>query len=377
MSELHIPNLTIKGFRGIKELSIGSLGRVNLITGKNNTGKSSILEALRLYAEDALSSTIYDILEFREEYVRGADPEGYVFNPVTMFHVSALFHGFPQLSETIDPIVVSTHGKLGNKWMKLGVRWFEEEIDSEGDTKLIPIGQEEESEELEELEGIPALTVETDRNRRLYRLERLAARPGRVITRSAEGPRMPCLLVSSHRNPATNALGPLWDDVTLKPGEKMAIEALQIIEPRITDVRVIGGEGRNGARKVIVGTRHMNRPVPLRSFGDGLNHLFTIILSLANARDGILLVDEFENGLHHSVQEDAWRLIFRIAPMVNAQVFATTHSNDAVKAFVEAARESPEEGTLVKLTLRGENLFATSFSEGQLATITGDQIEVR
>ena len=48
MSDLHFPNLTIKGFRGIRELTIPQLGRVNLITGKNNTGKSSVLEALRI-----------------------------------------------------------------------------------------------------------------------------------------------------------------------------------------------------------------------------------------------------------------------------------------------------------------------------------------
>ena len=67
MSELHYPDLTIKGFRVLRDLTIGPLGRVNLITGKNNTGKSSVLEALRLHAQNAAPATITSILKFREE----------------------------------------------------------------------------------------------------------------------------------------------------------------------------------------------------------------------------------------------------------------------------------------------------------------------
>ena len=175
----------------------------------------------------------------------------------------------------------------------------------------------------------------------------------------------------------TSTLVGLLDNIALTAAEQDAIAALQIIEPRITDVRAVGGDGLSRMRTVIVGTTHLDRPIPLRSFGDGMNHFFAIILALLNARGGLLLVDEFENGLHYSVQGDAWRLVFRLAQELNVQVFATSHSKDAVEAFVEVARESPEEGILVKLTRRGENLFATSFGEGQLATITSDQIEVR
>ena len=67
----------------------------------------------------------------------------------------------------------------------------------------------------------------------------------------------------------------------------------------------------------------------------------TIVLSLVNARGGVLLIDEFENGLHYSVQLDAWRMIFNLAQSLNVQVFATTHSWDAVESFQTAAAEAP------------------------------------
>ena len=69
----------------------------------------------------------------------------------------------------------------------------------------------------------------------------------------------------------------------------------------------------------------------------GLNRLFGIILSLVNAKDGLLLIDEVENGMHHSVQLDLWRVIFRLSRQLNIQVFATSHSWDSVEAFQKAA----------------------------------------
>ena len=371
MSELHIPDLTIKGFRGIQELSIGSLGRVNLITGKNNTGKSSVLEALRLYAHNAAPVAIDSILAFREEYVRGADEDEGSADPESVFHVSALFHGFPRLTEQFASIVIETGGKSDLKKLDLHIDWYVEDRTSEGSIRLVP----QKTTFLETTEAVPVLIVTTERRHRVYRLERL--RNYARLRGDLEERRMPCRMVSPYGGQATNALGALLDDIALTPLERDAVEALRIIDPRIADVRMVGPDGPSRSRAAIVRANHIARPVPLRSFGDGVNHLFAIVLSLVNAAEGLLLIDEFENGLHHSVQLDAWRLIFRLAKELNVQVFATSHSKDAVEAFEEVARESPEEGIVVKLTRRGENLFATPFDEGQLTTIVGDQIEVR
>ena len=62
----HLPSLSIRGFRGITDLSIPRLARVTLITGMNNTGKTSILEAVRMFTEEATPEVIRELLEFRE-----------------------------------------------------------------------------------------------------------------------------------------------------------------------------------------------------------------------------------------------------------------------------------------------------------------------
>ena len=63
-----IESIKLERFRAFRGLSVDGLGRVNLITGKNNTGKSSLLEGLRVVETDAAIETLRDMLRYREEY---------------------------------------------------------------------------------------------------------------------------------------------------------------------------------------------------------------------------------------------------------------------------------------------------------------------
>ena len=369
-----IESITLERFRVFRELTIRGLGRVNLITGKNNTGKSSVLEGLRLLASTAAPDVIYDILRRREENIEGAEEEGHPADPDSSFYVSGLFHNFPLFSENPKPIAISTSSRSSPMSMTMRLGWRSEERDSEGEYQLIPLDKLEP-------DGIAVLIVETQDLPKVYPLERFGRYPhsSRPIRRSrfepSNGTQMSCIFVSSYGGEDTGTLGPLWDKIVLSDREKNVVEALRIIDPQISAVSMIGSARRNPTP--IVRTNNIERPLPLRSFGDGLNRLFGIILSLVNARGGLLLVDEFENGLHHTVQLDVWRTIFRLAQTLDIQVFATSHSWDAVEAFQEAAAEAPEEGVLIRLARRGEDIIPTVLSEDELAIATRDEIEVR
>jgi AAA15 family ATPase/GTPase len=103
-----------------------------------------------------------------------------------------------------------------------------------------------------------------------------------------------------------------------------------------------------------------------------------ISLALVNAKDGILLIDEFENGLHYSVLPGLWRLVFHIANHLNVQVFATTHSWDCIEAFQQAVHEVAEsEGLLIRLESKKGKIVTTLFDERKLEIATREQIGVR
>ena len=146
----------------------------------------------------------------------------------------------------------------------------------------------------------------------------------------------------------------------------------------LQDISVIGDLNAKRRRFPIVKVTGIAEPLPIRSLGDGMQRLLGIALALVNARDGLLLIDEIENGLHYLTQPDLWRLIFQLARDLNVQVFATTHSWDCIEAFQEAAQEDvQEEGVLIGLEYKKGAVGATLFTEQKLAAVTRAQIEVR
>ncbi len=373
--KLAISKLSISNFRTFKGLTIGGLGRVNLITGRNNTGKSSVLEAIRILTSDGSQFVLDDILRKREEYSVEANYTERLADGERLFEMSALFSGFPNLSSKLAPIEISSCGAVESMLVKLMVRWFIEEQNADGSRNLVQC--DESANGLDESQ--PMLVVETCSNG----IQAAAGRARRIIRprrqfRSdiRDDSKMPTIYVSPYGGEGTASLSILWDKIALSDLEQYVVEALRIISPDITAVSMVGGGGRQ-ARTAIVKASNLPHPVPLRSYGDGLNRLFGIVLSLVNVKDGILLIDEFENGMHHTVQLAAWRVIFKLAELLNIQVFATSHSWDCIEAFQQAASETPEEGVLVRLSRKDDDIIPTVFGEDELAIITRDRIEVR
>jgi hypothetical protein len=91
MSALTLPSFEVQGFRAFKDLRIERLGRVNLIVGKNNVGKTSLLEAVQLYAEQGYPPRIWELLSERDQVTysrafRSADTEELLSALRHLFH---------------------------------------------------------------------------------------------------------------------------------------------------------------------------------------------------------------------------------------------------------------------------------------------------
>jgi hypothetical protein len=375
-----IASLSIERFRSLQQLKVEGLGRVNLVTGRNNTGKSSILEALRILASDASPSVLSRILRYREEDTGETEEAVSPVDTESLAQLGSLFTGFPQISETRAPIVLAANGGMASMQLTISLGWFSEQREPDGSRRLVPQQPQLPLESLSpETELMPALVMDSSATKRILSLDYLKRFSRGRIYRSdlPEEPRMPCIFVSPYGGERTANLGPLWDKIALSDREKDVVEALKIIAPDIEAVSMVGSEGQRQLRTAIVRSSGFPRPVPLRSFGDGLNRLFGIVLSLVNAKDGFLLIDEFENGMHHTVQLDVWQGIFRLSRLLNVQVFATSHSWDAVEAFQKAAAQHRDEGLLIRLSKKGNAVIPTLFREDELAVATRDGIEVR
>ena len=385
-------NLRIKNFRMLEDLEIPKLGRVNLIVGKNNSGKSTLLEALRIYAGNANQNLLREILLGHDE---SFDLDGDAINESSEGSWFSLKNLFPnrELPDSIEKsIIISTGNKEILKVEFLLYR-INEELDTDEDGITIGtirrrvVVQLSEIESLEEgSEIIPAVRI-TQQSGRINWIDLPSGirRPS-MTSRSFEyTSSVNCSFVSTEFF-SPDILAKLWDKITLSEYEKIVLSALKIIDNNVERLAFVEDRSRYSSRDLsrlsIVKMKNSDSRIPLNSMGDGMSRILQLVLSVFPAKDGILLIDEFENGLHYSVQEEVWKIIFKLAKELNIQVFATTHSWDCIESFTKVAIESPEEGVLLKVSkskLVSDNgkVIATVYSEKELATITATELEVR
>ena len=370
---LHLPSIRVEGFRGLKCLEISKLGRVTLLAGRNGAGKTTVLDAARVFAERGHFSSFTSVLERNEEYERVADErvdrdssrEGVQEYP----SFEALFHGrqghigdsftvglangaLPRLT-----VEVCSAASVPEEWTKRDARSL---IGSENRVVKTVFG--------DHVEYLLVLDNELDTHRRI-RFRRLGSdengKPDHMKTHQL-GPGL-----MSNRD-----LDRLWSEIALTETEALALRALNFaaMQP-IEGVAMIPGGYRS--RRVVVKLRGGDR-VPLRSLGDGATRLFGLAVALANSVDGFLLIDEAENGVHHTLQHQYWDLIMRAAEEHNVQVIATTHSWDCIRGFASAAVENPDvDGIAVRLEPRDGGHRAIEYSEEELQTASVQGIEVR
>jgi len=377
-----IPSLHISGFKLFRELDLPRLGGLNLFVGKNNTGKTCLLEAVELYA----SSSPLGILSvaYRRE------PDGSKRRREERYKR-------PEFGYTLQPLFNLFHRELSQVYPRVRLSAGHPDTDLEIlCDPLLPMTRE--------LESLPPENGKLElAHRRIYPQHLLGE--GFLLARGKESPRpislhhylqelpIPKELLEQegwlHQDAAPVAFLPacgssnydakrLWDEATKADRHELVIEWLRFIEPRVRDLRYISDSDSESdlPNLKINGDRGWT---PLAYMGDGLTHLFHIGLAMANASGGILLIDEFENGLHWEVQEQLWKALFEAATKFGVQVFATTHSNDCIQAFVEARKDRliSSESYVYRLERKGENIHAHEFSPQGLEAAIRQGIEVR
>ncbi len=328
--DLLLDSLEIKGYRCFEHLTIEKLGRVNLIVGKNNVGKTALLEALWIWANNQRSGNyiggLSEILKNRDE-ISTAEPSSHESGML----IRNIVFNRPDFERREEVKEI----KIGDK--------------NYVSIKLTSYGNFEP----------PNVTKEISFKDNFFPF------PAEFI--SPLGLKNDKLLY-------------FWDFIERNVQEDKVVEAINIITiDDVIDVRFSRHTFTNASAESIpiVRLKNAKERIPLRSLGDGMTRLLGIGITLVNCKDGILIIDEIESGLHYSVLPDVWKLIFKTAKELNVQVFATTHSKDCIEAFAQAAVDSPEDGMLIRLERHGEKIVAKTIEEENLALAVDYGAEMR
>lgn len=378
-----IPSLHISGFKLFRDLELPRLGSLNLFVGKNNTGKTCLLEAVELYA----SSSPWDILRVasRREPDAAQRKKFDRFDPF-------------ELEESLRPLLNLFHREHGHLF-KPHIRLSADDPESNLVLRCEPF--------IDDLLEMEAMTSESERAEPSSYRRHLGHLLGRgfEVARGKKKPRrhyferylrMPPPLEEIiedegglHPDAAPVAFLPArgfsmseaksrWDKASLADKDELLLEWLRFVEPEVRDLRYIS-DPESGVDLPYLKINDDRGRTPLSAMGDGLTRLFHIGLAMANASGGILLVDEFENGLHWEVQEQLWKALFKASSHFGVQVFATTHSNDCIRGFHAAQSEVLEltKNYVYRLERNEDDVYALELPSENLGAALRQQVEVR
>jgi AAA15 family ATPase/GTPase len=378
-----LDSLKIKNYRNLKDFQIKSLSRVNLITGKNNTGKSTILEAIAIYASKGDMNVIKHLLFERGESFNNIK-ENKNQTESNVKALSSLFTNRIIGFKSIDAISIGSIQKdFINEESKyeeiIFIRFvkFIEELFKDNNGELMRRKRIALDTDIESQTGNYNIAIQISRGNDFFTLSLdQVIKDFYNFSLTLSNNKDNFQLIST-RIIDREINGKLWDTITLTEKENNVIDALKIIEPLTERITFID-EG-NGKRKAVIKVSNNSGVLPLLSMGDGINRILTIILALVNSDNGYLLIDEFENGLHHTVQEKLWNIIFYLSQKLNVQVFATTHSEDCISAFQKVLNNSNNivSGMMIRLENDKGTIKEIEFNKDELKIADERGIEIR
>jgi energy-coupling factor transporter ATP-binding protein EcfA2 len=327
-----ISHLELQNFRGLEHVKFENLGRVNLIMGGNNAGKTSILEALALVHGNAAQikelPTTFRVLPnqdpdstsiFWRSLVRGENISGFSVNDGTYFYQG---------------------DSINDTW-----RIREALIDEQVESVVVAIS--------------PDGSVK--------------------LNKFVNKPRL-CILSTKQADPGS--ISELYNRIApLNPDNEDKIEELlrNSIEPRLRRLRYAKPQGtKTHLVYVDLGEGKM---IPFTQMGQAFARTLQVYCEIFGQRPKMLLIDEIENGLYYEGMEDFWKGLMAVLEDQDVQLFATTHSRECMEAAYRAAKDMPNDPLrYLRLDRRIDDpakIVATTFGKEEMATAIEFNREMR
>ena len=373
-----LKNVKIENFRGFQSFELQQLGRVNLLVGTNNSGKTSILEAIQLLCSRNNLEPLAEVMINRGEYFFNEDRRfprdrdldichlfyGHEIQAGSKFSISGINHNINE--EVIGSIQV---GSLS----------LNKDLNITPDEQLSSF-----DENFNELKKID-FTLQWNKERDIWKrpLSANAAISEEYIRRrspiNTKNSVTKTQFVTSS-SLTTQKMTELFNQVVLTPEEEVLTESLQTIEPKIERIASIATERYRASDSrggFFIRLSDTSQRVPIGSLGEGVWRMLGLALATVCASDGVLFIDDIDTGLHFSVMSDMWKLVCKTAKRLNVQVFATTHNSDCWTSLANVAREEGGEDGITIQRIEKNKSTAVAFTEREIIIAAQRGIEVR
>ena len=306
-------NIEINRLRGIKYSKIEGLKQINLFFGKNNCGKSSLLDAIFL-----ISGVSNPKLPLNVNIIRN-------YRRLEPSDMKLDFYSL----DMSNPIVIKAEND--------GTRELQISVVESSSSKVNLLGEDN---------NVASTNLDYKYGLLLkYKVDEHAYESSIILSHSSNNSLEQRIKMPAHYKEKLTCryLNPKYDfttsidglvDVIKNKDEAFIVNALRLIEPNIKDFVLSQNE-------VLVDIG-LDKRIPINMMGDGARKILSILTSIYECKNGIVLIDELSNGFHYSVMKGVWRSIVSVAKKNNVQIFATTHDLDSIKGLRDAAMSGEE-----------------------------------
>ncbi|AFZ50122.1 AAA family ATPase [Dactylococcopsis salina] len=312
---MYFTELDIYHFRDIESLEIREIKQVNLITGRNNCGKTSILEAIFLLSGMSNPQLSLRIHNFRNFNLTEADDFSYLFKDLNFSHTPQIRGKLTSQNRQlqIEPIHQTT---------QTNQQQFSEKSNlNENDLFSYTSPSNEYNSEIEGIQ----FNYSIDNQNSYQSLIRLKQGQGEISIPHNYRENLTATFLSP--NTIMSSLGQQLEKAIIRKKLKSIITALQEIEPRLLDIRM-------GNRGIVYADLGLDNLVPINVMGDGFIRILAILASISENKNGILIIDEIENGFHYKTLAVLWKAMLKMAFQSNVQLFLVTHSYECIESLV-------------------------------------------
>lgn len=328
--------IKINGYRGLKEMKLSDLSRINVLVGENNSGKTSILEAIQLLDNKSVLNNLISIARKREvQSAMGVIGNGFI---------------------PFDAFAYSFSMKQGaSKEIRVQAECEEYgtcEVRIESDFRKDFLPQEDLTDA--ELRRYRALCDEEGAVRmavghyffkwKEMREEEFTFRETQLRPETADKEKVRIGIPKRGREVLYISPMDIYTNRVISASlyRGMLVEEKQRLLDllKLFDERIIGIDTaiRNGRPVTLIEMEDCGL-VPIAIFGDGLKKILALASAVVRMRGGIVLIDEFETGIHKRALMQVAKWLMSVTESYRVQIFLTTHSTDAIDALVSAQQE--------------------------------------
>lgn len=325
-----LEELRVDAYRSLRGVRLERLGRMNLLVGANNAGKTSVLEALGLVARPADPGQWVQTVTNRD--ASGPLVEGlWALFPAS---TALTLEGGEEKSRAIsiqaklgggERVLLARVTALVEQWTDVDRAGAETQTDA-----IVRIHVEVKAENATPLE---------------YEMEFRST--ARRVPMGVGVPPVRVLVITPTTHRSTAQLITHLSHVIDEGAKGKSVELLKLFDPNVADVLISRPFGRDAIRVA----HAESGVVDLATFGDGMRRAFAMSVALSRASGGVLLIDEIESSIHARALDTVLPWLVRAAKEADVQIVATTHSLEAIDACL-AAFEGAEPEAVTTYHLR-------------------------